>query len=97
MTKQGTKNKRSEVNLAALKTLSKLAFQELVPFSTDKTLTLPKPFIVETNTYSNEKKNDNPLNESLWSCRRGDFNTTGIDLPTWAETQALLLDSKLPF
>lgn len=91
------KNKRSEVNLAAIKILRKLAFQELVPFSTDKTLTLSKPFIVETNTYSNGKKNDNPLNESLWSCLTGDTNTTEIDLPTWAGTQALLSDSKLPF
>ena len=91
------KNKRSEVNLAAVKTLRKLAFQELVPFSTEKTLTLPKPFIVETNTFSNGKKNDNPLNESLWSCLIGDTNTTEIDFPTWAGTQALLSDSKLPF
>ena len=58
--------KRSEVNLAAVKRLSKLACQELVPFSINKTLTLPEPFIVETETYnSNEKKNDNQLKKFL--------------------------------
>ena len=62
------KPKRSEINLAAVKTLSKLACQELVPFSTDKTLTLPEPFIVKTETYkSNKKKNDNQLKKFLWS------------------------------
>ena len=54
------KPKRSEINVAVVKTLSKLACQGLVPFSTDKTLTLPKTFIVETESYnSNEKKSDN--------------------------------------
>ena len=51
------KPNRSEVNLAAVKALSKLACQKLAPFSTGKTLTLPRPFIVETETYNlNEKK-----------------------------------------
>ena len=63
----------------------------MVPFSTDKTLTLPEPFIVETETYHlNEKKNDNQLKKFLWSCLRGYTDTTEIDLPTWAGTQALL-------
>ena len=54
LTKKVMKTKRSEANLAAVKTL------ELVPFSTDKTLTLPEPFTAETEIYnSNEKKNDN--------------------------------------
>ena len=61
-TKKELKPNRSEVNLAAVKTFSKLACQKLAPFSTDKTLTLPEPFIVETETYNlNEKKNDNQL------------------------------------
>ena len=54
------KPNRGEVNLAAVKTLSKLACQELVPFSTEKTLTLSESFIVGTKIFnSNEKKNDN--------------------------------------
>ena len=61
------KPNRSEVNLAAVKILSKLACKELNSFLTDKTLTLPEPFIVETETYnSNEKKNDNQLKKFLW-------------------------------
>ena len=60
------KRNRNEVNLAAVKILSKLACQELDPFSTDKTLILPEPFIVETETYnSNEKKNENQLKKFL--------------------------------
>ena len=50
------KPNKSEVNLASVKTLSKLACQKLAPFSKEKTLTLPGPFIVETETYNlNEK------------------------------------------
>ena len=68
-TKKEMKHNRSKVNLAATETCSKLACQELVPFSADKTLTLPESFIVETETYhSNEKKNYNQLNKFLWSC-----------------------------
>ena len=81
-TKKKMKPKRSEVNLAALKTLSKIACQKLAPFSADKTLTLPKPFIVETETYNlNEKKNGIQLKKFLWSCLRGDIDTIEIDLP----------------
>ena len=65
------KPNRSEINLAAVKILSKLACQELDPFLTDKSLTLPQPFIVETGTYNlHEKKNDNQLKTFLWSCIR---------------------------
>ena len=92
------KRNRNEVNLAAVKILSKLACQELDPFSTDKTLTLPQPFIVETGTYNlHEKKNDNQLKKFLWSCIRWNTDTTEIDLPTWARTQALLSESELPY
>ena len=64
----------------------------------DKTLTLPELFIVETETYnSNEKKNDNQLKKFLWSCLRGNTDTTDIDLPTWTGTQALLSESELPY
>ena len=75
------KPNRSVVNLAAVNTLNKLTCQELVPFSTEKTL--PEPFIVETETYnSNEKKNDNQLKKFLCSCLRRDTDTTEIDLPS---------------
>ena len=91
------KPNRSEVNLATVKTLSKLVYQKLAPFLTDKTLTLPEPFIVETETYNlNEKKNDNQLKKFLWSCLRGDTDTTEIDLPLWAGTQVLFFESELP-
>ena len=54
------KPNRKEVNLAAVQTLSRLTCQDLVPFSTDKTLTLPELFIVETKTYNpNKIRNDN--------------------------------------
>ena len=96
-TKKVMKPKRSEVNLAAVKTLSKFACHELVPFSTEKTLALPVPFIIETETYkSNEKKIDNQLKKFLWSCRRGNTDTSEIDLTTWAGTKALLIKSELP-
>ena len=65
-TKKVIKPKRNEVNLATVKTLNKLACQKLVLFSTDRTLTLPEPFIVEAETYSsNKKKNDNQLKTFL--------------------------------
>ena len=96
-TKKEIKPNRSEVNLAAVKTLSKLACQKQAPFSTDKTLTVPEPLTVETETYNlNEKKNDNQLKKFLWSCLRGDTDTNEIDLPSWARTQALLFESELP-
>ena len=92
------KPNRSEVNLAAVKIISKLACKELNSFSTGKTLTLPEPFIVETETYnSNEKKNDNQLKKLLWSCPRGNTDTTEIDLPIQAWTKALLSESELPY
>ena len=95
--KKEMKSNRSKVNLTAVKTLSKLTCQKLVPFSTDKTLALPEPFIAETETYNtNEKKNDNQLKKFLWSCLRGDTDTNEIDLPSWARTQALLFESELP-
>ena len=69
----------------------------MVPFSTDKTLILPEPFIAETETYhSNEKKNDNQLKKFLWNRLRGNTDKTEIDLPTWAGTQVLLSESELP-
>ena len=96
-TKKVMKPQRSEINVAVVKTLSKLAYQELVPFSTDKTSTLPEPYIVETESYnSNEKKNDNELKKILWSCLRGNANTTETDLPTWAGIQAFSSESELP-
>ena len=49
-TKKEMKPNKSELNLAAVKKLSKLACQELVPFSKDKTLNLSEPFIVEIET-----------------------------------------------
>ena len=56
-TNKEVKTSTSQVNLAAVKTFSKLASHKLPLFSTDNTLTLPKPFIVETDTYHlNEKK-----------------------------------------
>ena len=59
-TKKEMKHNRSNTNSAAVETLSKLACQELVPFSADKTFTLRESFIVETETYhSNEKENYN--------------------------------------
>ena len=68
-TKKEMKLNIDEVNLAAVKTLSKLACQELVSFAMEKPLTLPEPFIVETETYNlNGKKNDNQLKKFLWSC-----------------------------
>ena len=91
------KPNRKEVNLAAVQTLSRLTCQDLVPFSTDKTLTLPELFIVETKTYNpNKIRNDNQLKKFLWSCLREDINTTEIDLPSLAGTQVLLFESKLP-
>ena len=92
------KPKRSEISVAVVKTLSKLACQGLVPFSLDKTLTLQKTFIVETESYNpNEKKKiDNQLKKFFWSCLGGNSNTTEIDLPSWAGTQALFLESELP-
>ena len=91
------KRNRSEVNLAAVKALSKLACQKLASFSTGKTLTLPRPFFVETETYNlNEKKNDNQLKKFLWGCLRGDTDTTEIDLSSWAGTQALFFELELP-
>ena len=58
---------------------NKRAYQELVPFSTEKTLILLESFIVETETHSsNGKKNDNQLKKFLWSCLRGNTDTTEI-------------------
>ena len=96
-TKKEMKPNRNEVNLAVVKALSKLACQKMAPFSTDKTLTLPEPFIVETETSNlNEKKNDNQLKKFLWRCLRGDTDTSEIGLPSWAGAQTLFFESELP-
>ena len=68
----------------------------MVPFWTGKTLTLPEPFIVETETYkSNEKKNDNQLKKFFWSCLTGNTDTTEINLLTWAGTSRLIIWLKI--
>ena len=36
------------------------------------------------------------MKKFLWSCLRGDTDTTEIDLSSWAGTQALFFESKLP-
>ena len=91
------KPNKSDVNLEQLKTLSSLPCQALIPFSSDKTLSLPETFSVETEVYESTKKNqDNQMKKLLASCLRGNTESTEIILPSWAGTQVLLSESQVP-
>ena len=86
----------SEVNLQNVKTLSKLPCQELVPFSTDKTLTAPETFAVQAETYnSQEKQKSIEMKKILENCVRGNADTSAVTLSSWAGTQALLSKSEV--
>ena len=96
-TQKESKPLRSEVNLQNVKTLSKLHCQELVPFSTDKTLTVPETFTVQAETYNSpEKQKSIEMKKILESCVRGNADASAVTLPSWAGTQALLSKSEVP-
>ena len=78
---------RSEVNLQNIKALSKLRCQKLVPFSTDKTLTVPETFTVQAETYnSQEKQKSIEMKKILESCVTGNADASAVTLPSWAGT-----------
>ena len=50
---------KSEVNLKEIKSIEKLSCQQLVPYSTDKSLVIPETFTVQLETFASDTKKKN--------------------------------------
>ena len=88
---------KSEVNLKEIKSIEKLSCQQLVPYSTDKSLVIPETFTVQLETFASDtKKKEFKTANTVQSCIRGNIDNSKICIQSWAGSSALLTKSKLP-
>ena len=91
-----SKPSKSKTNLNAIKTLSKLACQEVSPFKSNKNLISPS-FKADENLYQNEAAiKTHETMEFIISAMKGIASKTNEPLPSWAGIQALLSSAKVP-
>ena len=86
-----SKPSKSKTNLNAIKTLSKLACQEVSPFKSNKNLILSPSFKVDENLYQNQAAiKSHETMEFVISAMKGTASKTNEPLPSWAGMQAML-------
>ena len=92
-----SKPSKSKANLNAIKTLTKLACQEVSPFKPNKNLIISPSFKEDENLYQNEAAiNSHETMEFIISAIKGIASKTNEPLPSWAGIQALLSSAKVP-
>ena len=92
-----SKPTKSNTNLNAIKTLSKLASQKVSPFKSNENLIISPSFKVDENLYQNEAAiKSHETMEFIVSAMKGIASNTNEPLPSWAGIQALLSSAKVP-
>jgi len=93
-----SKPDKTSVDLSRVKSLSKLPCQDISPFNSARTLTLPETFTVDEELYSSEQVLYNrECKEFVVDCAQNIcLDPSSLVLPSWAGIQALLSQSEVP-